>query len=126
MNKLTKRITLALIGTMLLEGLIFFISGGSLAEVIAAVYAFFRGEEFAWSPFLQGLFWSMTGFFLIGIISGPKDLLPPEEEPDEKEVKVELPSGKAAEENDTREDVDAEELRRRKERLKSGRLFGNK
>lgn len=131
MNKRTKRITLALIGTMLLEGLIFFISGGSLTEVIAAVYAFFKGEEFAWPAFLQGLFWSVAGFFLIGIISGPKDQLPPEEVPEKEEVKLEptvvKPVGeKQAEEKNTKEDTDAEEIRRRKERLKSGRLFGNK
>ncbi len=139
MNKQTQRITLALIGTMLLEGILFFISGGSLPEVIEAVYAFFSGEEFAWPPFLQGLLWSMTGFFLIGIISGPKDQLPPEEVPDKKVVKDELPVEKpkvekAAKENDTdtkvendtRLEVDAEEVKRRKERLKSGRLFGNK
>lgn len=139
MNKRTKRITLALIGTMLLEGILFFLSGGSLVEVGEAVYAFFCGEEFAWSSFLQGLFWSMAGFFLIGIISGPQDEFPKEKAEGKQEVTMTLPVDmtklvEQAEEkeidtevrNDTKTKVDAEELRRRKERLKSGRLFGNK
>ncbi|MEM8900243.1 MAG: hypothetical protein AAGC85_19160 [Bacteroidota bacterium] len=134
MSKRTKGITLALIGGMLLEGIVFFLSGGKLSEVGSAAFAFFSGAEFAWSPFLQGLFWSMMGFFLIGVISGPKDQFPLEES--QKLVKKETTKGEknipktnpqeTEEKGKPEERIEEEEIQKRKERLKSGRLFGNK